>query len=76
VGVIVIDASTTRRASKYRRRAAKLAETARHIRNAADRRHLLGLAATYQHTADQTAPPLSTEFFCSRPCDSSGWRER
>jgi hypothetical protein len=37
--VIVADATTTRRAREYRRRAAKLANIASHARDAEDRRH-------------------------------------
>jgi hypothetical protein len=46
---------TARRAREYRRRAAKLAETAQHVRDAGDRRHLLNLAEGYARVADQMA---------------------
>ena len=44
------------RARKYQKRAAKLAETAQHIRDAADRRNLLDLAVIYRRAADQALP--------------------
>jgi hypothetical protein len=44
------------RARKYQKRAAKLAETAQHIRDAADRRNLLDLAVIYRRAADQAVP--------------------
>jgi hypothetical protein len=51
--------TTTRRAREYRRRAAKLTEDARRVRDAADRRHLLELAETYQRAADPGATASS-----------------
>jgi hypothetical protein len=53
----VTDRSATRRAGVYRHRAQELAEEARHVRDEADRKHLLELAATYRRAADQMAPP-------------------
>jgi hypothetical protein len=55
--VIPVEAATTRCASEYRRRAAKLAEEAQRVRDAADRRYVLDLVAMYQRPADQMAPP-------------------
>jgi hypothetical protein len=53
----------TRRAFEYRRRAAKLAEDAERVRDDADRRHLLDMAATCQRAADQLAPLSPGEVF-------------
>jgi ribosomal protein L17 len=49
--------TTTSRAREYRRRAAKLTEKALRVRDEADRKHLLELAAMYRRAADQLAPP-------------------
>jgi hypothetical protein len=49
---VTIGYATTRRAREYRRRAAKLAEAAQHVRDAADRRHLLDIVAMYRRAAD------------------------
>jgi hypothetical protein len=40
----------------YRQRARELADQAEDIPGAADRRHMLELAATYERTADNLAP--------------------
>ena len=46
------------RAGEYRNRALQLESRAANVRDQADRRHMLDLAATYQRVADEVAPPL------------------
>jgi hypothetical protein len=55
----VTDRSATRRAGTYRHRAQELAGEAARVRDDADRRHLLELAAMYRRAADQMAPTSS-----------------
>ena len=51
-----------RRAAVYRQRAQELTETAKQLRDACDRKHLLDQAATFQRAADAMAPaPEPTE---------------
>ena len=45
-----------RRAAAYRQRAQQLSETANHLRDECDRRHMLDQAATFERAADALAP--------------------
>jgi hypothetical protein len=47
---------TKRRAGEYRNRALQLENRAAKVRDAADRRHMLELAATLRRAADAMAP--------------------
>ena len=46
-----------RRAAVYRQRAHELSESAKHLRDECDRRHMLDQAATFERAADALAPP-------------------
>ena len=51
--------TANRRAALYRQRARDLVEHAKDIPGEDDRRHMLELAAIYERTADDRAPPAS-----------------
>jgi hypothetical protein len=57
--VIVVNATTTRRASEYHRRAPKVTEDAQRVRDATGRRHMLDLAEGYARAVDQVAAASS-----------------
>ena len=45
------------RAAIYRQRAQELSESAKHLRDECDRRHMLDQAAAFERAADALAPP-------------------
>jgi hypothetical protein len=56
------DRFATRRAGQYRHRAAEIEQRQLpRVRDEADRRHLLELAATYRRAADQMVPPPQSQ---------------
>ena len=52
-----------RRAAAYRQRALQLTETAAHLRDEGNRKHLLDLVATYRRAADQHGRTWYFKFF-------------
>ena len=62
------DRSARRRAALLRQRANDIAIQLGHVRDAADRRHLLELAETFKRAADEMEPPR----LCREPRGSDG----